>query len=194
MNKTVHDAIQRMHFSHGESYDGHAGKAFRGMYRQVADDVAAAAPPGGMVLDAGCGSGRLALEIARRRADLRVRGVDLERGMVDVGRRRAEDDKLGDRVEFTVADLADLPLPENSVDLVVSTASLHHWTDVDAVIASLGRVVRADGRIWIYDLRVVSASRVRVAASQLGRRVERSTMHMGRFPIALFQRLAIEPA
>lgn len=194
MDKTVSDLIQRVHFSHGASYDGHAGKMFGGLYRRVAEDVAAVAPKDGVVLDAGCGSGRLALEIARRRPDLRVQGVDLERGMIEVGTRRAEEDHLGDRVELTVADLADLPLPARSVDLVVSTASLHHWIDVDAVVASLGRIARHDGRIWIYDLRLVSGGRVRSAASQLGRRVERATVRMGWFPLALFQRLAIEPA
>jgi len=194
MNKTVHDAIQRVHLAHGEAYDGHAGRVFRGLYRRVADEVVAAAPPGGAVLDAGCGSGRLALEIARRRPDLRVHGVDLEPGMVEVGSRRAEDLNLADRVGFTVADLADLPLPEGSVDLVVSTASLHHWTDVDAVVASLGRVARRDGCIWIYDVRLVPTGRVRAAARRLGRRVERATVRMGWFPLAMFQRLAIGPA
>ena len=138
-----------MHFAHGEAYDRHAGTVFRGMYRRVAEDVAAAAPSGGAVLDAGCGSGRLAVEIAGRRPDLRVHGVDLERGMVEVATRHAERENVSDRVEFTVADLADLPLPDDSVDLIVSTASMHHWADVRVVIASLGRVLRPDGRMWI---------------------------------------------
>jgi ubiquinone/menaquinone biosynthesis C-methylase UbiE len=58
-------------------------------------------PSGGAVLDAGCGSGRLAVEIARPRPDLRVRGFDLERGMVEVATRRAARENVGDRVEFT---------------------------------------------------------------------------------------------
>jgi len=149
MNEALHQVIQRVHFAHGQAYDRHAGTVFRGMYRRVAEDVAAAAPSGGAVLDAGCGSGRLAVEIAGRRPDLRVHGVDLERGMVEVATRHAERENVSDRVEFTVADLADLPLPDDSVDLIVSTASLHHWADVRAVIASLGRVLRPDGRMWI---------------------------------------------
>jgi ubiquinone/menaquinone biosynthesis C-methylase UbiE len=62
--------------------------------------------------------------------------------MVEVATRHAERADLTERVAFTVADLADLPLPDGSVDLIVSTASLHHWNDVGAVIASLGRVLR----------------------------------------------------
>jgi ubiquinone/menaquinone biosynthesis C-methylase UbiE len=194
MNKALHKLIQRYHFAEGQSYDRHAGRVFRGVYRRVAEDVAVAAPTRGAVLDAGCGSGRLALEIARRRPDLRVHGVDLERGMLDVATRRAEQEKVADRVGFTVADLADLPLADDSVDLIVSTASLHHWTDIGAVIASLDRVVRPDGRMWIYDIRWVSAASVRAASAGLGRRVDRALVRTGWFPAALFQRLAIESA
>jgi len=194
MHKALHQVIQRMQFTHGQAYDRHAGTVFGGMYRRVAADVAAAAPTGGALLDAGCGSGRLAVEIAARRPDLRVLGIDLERGMVDVATRRAERANLTDRVAFTVADLVDLPLADDSVDLIVSTASLHHWADVGAVIASLGRVLRPDGQMWIYDIRLVPAGSVRAAASDLGRRVDRTLVRTGWFPAALFQRLAIQPA
>jgi ubiquinone/menaquinone biosynthesis C-methylase UbiE len=103
MNEALHGVMQRVHFAHGESYDRKAAVVFRGLYRRVAEDVAAAAPGGGTVLDAGCGSGRLAVEIARRRPDLRVHGIDLESGMVEVATRHAEREGLTDRVEFTVA-------------------------------------------------------------------------------------------
>jgi ubiquinone/menaquinone biosynthesis C-methylase UbiE len=119
---------------------------------------------------------------------------DLERGMVHMATGRAEREKVADRVELTVADLADLPLPDDSVDLIVSTASMHHWTDVGAVIASLDRVLRPRGRMWIYDLRWVSAASVRAASAGRGRCVDRALVRTGWFPAALFQRLAIEPA
>jgi len=185
--------IQRAHFSHGEAYDRYTARIFGGIHRSVAADAAAAAPTGGTVLDAGCGSGRLAVLIARRRPDLHVRGVDLERGMVEVAARRAEQENLASRVQFIAADLADLPLPDDSVDLIVSTASLHHWADAGAVIASLGRVLRPGGQMWIYDFRLVPAGRVRSAAQNLGSHVDRTLVRTGRFPVALFQRLAVHP-
>jgi ubiquinone/menaquinone biosynthesis C-methylase UbiE len=164
------------------------------VYRRVADDVAAAAPEGGVVLDAGCGTGRLAAEIADRRRDVHLYGVDLEPGMVDVAIRCTKQLGLDDRVEFIIADLADLPLPSRSVDLVVSTASLHHWSDVGAVVASLDRVLRSDGRMWIYDLRSVASREVRAAASRVGRRVDRTLLRTGWFPAALLQRFALVAA
>ena len=191
MRKAFLALVQRAHFSHGEAYDRYTARIFGGIHRSVAESVAATAPTGAVVLDAGCGSGRLVVLIARRRPDLQVRGVDLEPGMVQVAARRAEQENLASRVHFTAADLADLPLPDDSVDLIVSTASLHHWADVDAVIASLGRVLRPGGQMWIYDFRPVPAGRVRSASRNLGRRVDRTLVRTGRLPVALFQRLAV---
>jgi ubiquinone/menaquinone biosynthesis C-methylase UbiE len=193
MRKALLALIQRAHFSHGESYDRHTARLFGGLHRNVVEDVAAAAPTGGVVLDAGCGSGRLAVLIARRRPDLQVRGVDLEPGMVEVAARRAEQENLASRVNFTAADLADLQQPDDSVDLIVSTASMHHWADVGAVIASLSRVLRPGGQLWIYDFRIVPAGRVCSAARNLGSRVDRTVVRTGWFPAALFQRLAVHP-
>lgn len=192
MRKAFLALIQRAHFSHGESYDRYTARLFGGIHSRVVEDVAATAPTGGAVLDAGCGSGRLAVLIARRRPDLQVRGVDLEHGMVAVAARRAEQENLASRVQFTTADLADLPLPDGSVDLIVSTASMHHWADVGGVIASLGRVLRPDGQMLIYDFRVVPAGRVRAAGRNLGQ-VDRTLVRTGRLP-ALFQRLTVRPA
>jgi len=191
MRKALLALIQRAHFSHGKSYDQHTARIFAGLHRKVVEDVAAAAPDGGVVLDAGCGSGRLAVLIARRRPDLQVRGVDLEQGMVTVAARRAAHENLESRVTFTAADLADLPLPDNSVDLIVSTASMHHWADVRAVVASLDRVLCPGGELWIYDFRPIPARRVRSAAKDAGGSVERTLVRSGRFPAALFQRLAV---
>lgn len=193
MRKALLALIQRAHFSHGEVYDRHTARLFGGLHKSVIEDVAAAAPTGGSVLDAGCGSGRLAVLIARRRQDLRVRGVDLEPGMVEVAARRAEQENLASRVHFTAADLAGLPQPDDSVDVIVSTASMHHWADAGAVIASLDRVLRPGGQLWIYDFRIVPAGRVRSAAQKLDSRVDRTLVRTGWFPVAVFQRLAVYP-
>jgi ubiquinone/menaquinone biosynthesis C-methylase UbiE len=191
--KVFHKLIQRRHFADGDAYDRHASGLFGGIYAQVADDVATAAPRGGIVFDGGCGTGQLAVHIAHRRPDLYVYGVDLSSGMIEVAERRAKQDGVADRVQFAVADLAALPLREDCVDLVVSTASLHHWTDPGAVVATLNRILRPRGRILLYDLRWVHTSTVRSAARKQQSQVDRLLIRTGPFPIALFQRLAIEP-
>lgn len=190
MRTALHGFTQRHHFSGGQSYDRHAGRVFAGLYGRVAEDVAGAAPQGGVVLDAGCGTGQLAALVATCRPDVRVRGIDLEPAMVEVATARARRTGVAERVEFTVADLAHTPLPDASVDLVVSTASLHHWTDVPAVVSELQQVLRPGGRLWIYDMRWVSRRGVRSGASGP---VMRARIRTGRLPLALFQRLSLAP-
>lgn len=88
--------------------------------------------------------------------------------MVAAARRRGRRHGVSGRVKFTVADLADLPLPDACAELVVSTVSLHHWTGPGAVIASLSRVLRPDGRIWIYDFRFTASAAAAVRAAATG--------------------------
>lgn len=162
---------------------------FGGLYKRVCDDVLLNEPrAGATVLDAGCGPGRLALRIATGRPDLRVHGVDLSAGMIEAAVARA-----GDRVEFTHADLADLPLPTDSVDLIVSTASYHHWEHVDPIVRELARVLRPDGMIWLYDLRPAPAGPFcdAVRAEMPDRVLRRSIIRTGRFPVALYQRVSV---
>ncbi len=63
-----------------------------------ADLVASLLPPGTPVLDAGCGTGRVAIELARR--GYTVIGVDTDASMLDVARRKAPD------LDWRLADLA----------------------------------------------------------------------------------------
>lgn len=119
----------------------------------VASDVAAVAPPGARVLEIGCGPGRLALSLTRRYG-LDVTGVDLDPAMIERARANARADGRGDpSPSFLVGDVASLPLPDGSFDVVVSTLSMHHWDDRAAGLAEVGRVLRPGGRALIWDLR-----------------------------------------
>jgi ubiquinone/menaquinone biosynthesis C-methylase UbiE len=132
-------------------YDLLARRLLRGAYRRFAEDVADAAPDGGAVLDVGTGPGVLLVELARLRPDLRLTGVDLSADMVTTaGRNLAE---FGERASARAGDVTDLPFPDDSFDLIVSSFSLHHWDDPQAAAPELARVLRPGGRLYIYDFR-----------------------------------------
>ncbi|HXQ96018.1 MAG TPA: class I SAM-dependent methyltransferase, partial [Candidatus Acidoferrales bacterium] len=85
---------------------------------------------------------------------LRVTASDLDPAMV--ARARANIDRvfrLGDpaRPGCTEADVAALPFPPVSFDVVVSTFSMHHWADPAAGLAELHRVLRPGGRVLVWD-------------------------------------------
>ena len=60
---------------------------------------------------------------------------------------------LGGRATAEVGDVAALPFPDRSFDLVVSSLSLHHWQDPQGGAVELGRVRRADRCVCVYDFR-----------------------------------------
>jgi ubiquinone/menaquinone biosynthesis C-methylase UbiE len=146
-------------------YDVMARRLLRGVYRQLAKDIASTAPDNGTVLDVGTGPGVLLVELARCRADLRLTGVDPASDMVAVAERNLNE--FAPRATARVGDVGDLPFPDQSFDLIVSSLSLHHWEDPDAAVAELARVLRPGGRLVIYDFRfapfdaLTSAARTR---------------------------------
>jgi trans-aconitate 2-methyltransferase len=94
------------------------------------------------VLDAGCGSGRVTEELAKRLPDGRVLAVDGSQAMIDKARER-----LGDRVSYLVADLSELELDE-PVDVIFSTATFHWIVDHDVLFRHLRAALRPGGRLF----------------------------------------------
>ena len=90
------------------------------------------------LLDAGCGTGALSVEAARRGAH--VTAVDISQTLVDLGRERSPRD-LGDgRIEFMVGDMLDPAL--GRFDYVVGMDSLIHYRPQDTVRVLSGLVQR----------------------------------------------------
>ena len=97
----------------------------------------------GEALDLGCGPGLLVLELARRAPDLRVTGIDLSERMVSAAQERARVRQASRRVSFIRADVQLVPLPDSSMDLVLSTLSLHHWSDPVSVLDEIARQIHS---------------------------------------------------
>ncbi len=107
----------------------------------------------GEAADLGCGPGQLVIELAWRSPGLHVTGIDLSEEMLVQGQDNARRAGLADRVSFRRGDAQQIPFPDASLDLVVSTLSLHHWSDPVAVLDEIARVLRPGGSFLIFDLR-----------------------------------------
>ncbi|MGD8793683.1 MAG: class I SAM-dependent methyltransferase [Anaerolineae bacterium] len=116
----------------------------------------------GQAVDLGCGPGHLVVELAQAAPGLRVTGVDLSDEMLAEAERYARRAGLpAGRVAFKKGDVARIPFPDGSLDLVVSTLSLHHWRDPVGVLDEVARVLRPPdpaagrpgGAFLVFDLR-----------------------------------------
>jgi SAM-dependent methyltransferase len=136
------------------AYDTHSRRHFGSFYRGVAFDTAATVSPAAHLLEVGCGPGQLSLRLAREHG-LDVTGLDLDPAMIEHATRNAarasNSDARGPR--FVLGDVAALPFEDSTFDVVVSTLSMHHWSDLAAGLREIQRVLRAGGRALIWDLK-----------------------------------------
>lgn len=94
-----------------------------------------------VVVDAGCGSGRVTEQLVERLPNGRVIAVDGSEAMVEKAKER-----LGDGADYLVSDLTELEVPE-PVDMVFSTATFHWIPDHDALFRQMRGVLKPGGRM-----------------------------------------------
>ena len=103
-------------------------------------------PPDGVALDVGCGTGDLALELARYPLSAVV-GVDLAAPMIRQGQRKIAAAGCGERVHLGLGDATSLPFPSGAFDCVVTGFTLRNVADLPGALGELARVTKPGGRV-----------------------------------------------
>jgi SAM-dependent methyltransferase len=149
-----HEAPGGVLIGHVGAYDVHTRWLLGSLFDSIAADVASTATPGAAVLEVGCGPGHLSLRLAREHG-LEVTGLDLDPATIERARANAKRAWRGAEPSpaFALGDVASLPFADSSIDVVVSTLSLHHWAGPTKGLAEIGRVLRPGGRAIIWDFR-----------------------------------------
>ncbi|MCU1282402.1 MAG: hypothetical protein JWM53_5948, partial [bacterium] len=124
------------------------------LVQKVEDLLPWVLPP--RIVDKGCGTGKLLVELSRRFPGASLVGVDLSREFL---RRSDENTYAGGDIELVLGDAADQQLPDGSADTIIFSSIMHEVYSysgydkgrIDRALASAARELRRGGRLLIRD-------------------------------------------
>lgn len=113
-----------------------------------------ASTPGGMYLDAGCGSLVFTASVYSEARNKLIVLLDRSIGMLSRGRDRIKKLKgcVPDNIKFLQGDIFDLPFYDRAFDTVASYGMLHIFDDKTGMLAEMERVKRHDGHVFFSSL------------------------------------------
>ncbi len=106
----------------------------------------------GKVLDLGCGSGWLSLELARMGMD--VLGIDVSPDRLLIAREFMKKNPYKEgfgSLTYKLGDLNEIDLPTQEFDVVVAWDTLHHFPELDNIVKKVKSSLKPNGKLIIYD-------------------------------------------
>ncbi|HEX4265509.1 MAG TPA: bifunctional demethylmenaquinone methyltransferase/2-methoxy-6-polyprenyl-1,4-benzoquinol methylase UbiE [Verrucomicrobiae bacterium] len=101
--------------------------------------------PGERALDLCCGTGDLALALAKNGAD--VKGLDFSEAMLRVAREKSKAQNPTSKIEFVCGDAQRIPFPDATFDVLTIGYGLRNLADLDAGLKDMWRVTKPGGRL-----------------------------------------------
>lgn len=95
-------------------------------------------------LDIATGTGDLAIALAKNNID-KVVGLDISKGMLDVGRQKIKAQQLSNQIEMVQADSENLPYQDNSFDAITVAFGVRNFENLDQGLSEIYRVLKPKG-------------------------------------------------
>ena len=103
-----------------------------------------------LILDIATGTGDLAIACLSLNPD-KVIGVDISKGMLDVGKEKIKKLKLEDKIEMLLGDSEGLEFEENKFDVVIVAFGVRNFENIEDGLADMFRVLKASGKVVILE-------------------------------------------
>jgi demethylmenaquinone methyltransferase/2-methoxy-6-polyprenyl-1,4-benzoquinol methylase len=107
--------------------------------------------PGQRLLDVAGGTGDIAFRFLRRAPAATATVLDMTEGMLLEGQKRAEAEKLSDRLSWVVGDAMALPVEDASFDVYTISFGIRNVTRIPDALSEAFRVLRPGGRLMVLE-------------------------------------------
>ncbi len=105
----------------------------------------------GTALDVGTGPGIFPIFLSKALPEIRFKGIDLSSVMIELAKKNAIDEGIGDKIEFEVSSAYSLPCEDHSIDLLLCINTLHHLDRPIAFFNEVARSLKEGGSFVIVD-------------------------------------------
>ena len=120
-------------------------------YELAAQDIVSHCSQG-TLLDIGTGPARLLLKLHQQSPGMRLVGIDSSAAMITQAKQNVAEAGLSEFIEVKEGSAGQIPFPDRTFDIVVSTVSMHHWKQPEACLNEIYRVLKDNSYALIYDI------------------------------------------
>jgi demethylmenaquinone methyltransferase / 2-methoxy-6-polyprenyl-1,4-benzoquinol methylase len=107
--------------------------------------------PGQRLLDVAGGTGDVAFRFLGRATGSTATVLDMTESMLVEGRKRADAERLADRLDWVVGDAMALPFPDNSFDVYTISFGIRNVTRIADALAEAYRILKPGGRMMVLE-------------------------------------------
>lgn len=101
------------------------------------------------ILDIATGTGDLALTLHKE--GVKIKGLDISEGMLEVGRQKIKEKGLDKDIEFILGDAENIPFPDNHFDAITVAFGVRNFANLEKGLKEMHRVLKPNGRVFILE-------------------------------------------
>ena len=125
------------------------GSAAASVKGAIGAGLTAAAPM--RVLDVATGTGDMAIMMTRYLPGVKVTGIDISDGMLEIGRQKVTKAGLQEQIELRNGDSESIPYPDNSFDAITVAFGVRNFEHLERGLQEMLRVLKPGGRLVILE-------------------------------------------
>ena len=103
------------------------------------------------ILDVATGTGDVALVLASKSEDVVIHGVDISKNMLEVARKKMENQSLENQIVFQQGDAEQMQQEDHSYDIVTASFGVRNFENLEKGLSEMYRVMRPGGHVYILE-------------------------------------------